>query len=118
MPIVAALSVHFGVVESACGVAAFLAALWGIVSSWSAGPWCGVQPGEVERGLDVRATRLKHKEPGLIPLSGVAPLCQGLVSGLSLSCPALCSLSLSVAVGYKDILLGLLLSLITSIYSA
>ena len=32
--------------------------------------------------------------------------CEGHVSGSSLSCPALCSLSLSVGVGYKDFIFG------------
>ena len=60
--------------------------------------WLPVAGIILERGSGVWGTRLERDEPGLMPLSGVAPLCKGVVSGSPLSCPALCSSSLSVGV--------------------
>ena len=86
-----ALLVVLCAVLSAGGQAAFSAALLGVVSSSSGSlgtstllglaPWCGVHPCKGEMGSDVWGSRLEPDEPGLVPLSGVTPLCEGLVSG-------------------------------------
>ena len=65
--------------------------------------WCWINPGEGERDLDVQGKRLERDIPVLIPVSGVPPLCEGLVPVLFLSCTDLCSLFLSVGIGYKDL---------------
>ena len=44
-----------------------------------AAPGWGAHPGE---GRGCQKFRQECEEPGLMPLSGMAPLCEGLVSGL------------------------------------